>query len=221
MTTASFTAAQLQLIDRFTAACETARRRSHNDFQLAVNVTRLWNWIDADGLPLDLGLTETLWHLLAREFTDFFENPEDTNSLRFTYYSREVVTISKARYACDKFVVRTEGKNGFKSDAHSLIEACGCKWTHRERGYIASKAQVEVITAAQKLGFSAKPNYIFGFGIRPTEVPLFRHEFFFPGMIPRGILTYHQFRRLLAEMRKGLRLSKAAIETLALSKRDR
>ena len=84
MTTASLTAAQLQLIDRFTAACESARRRSHNDFQLAVNVTRLWNWIDADGLPLDLGLTETRWHLLAREFTKFFENPEDTNSLRFT-----------------------------------------------------------------------------------------------------------------------------------------
>ena len=84
MTTALFTAAQLQPIDRFTAACETARRRSHSDFQLAVNLTRLWNWIDADALPLDLGLTETLWHLLAREFTKFFENPEDTNSLRFT-----------------------------------------------------------------------------------------------------------------------------------------
>jgi hypothetical protein len=78
-----------------------------------------------------------------------------------------------------------------------------------------------VITAAQKLGFSAKPNYIFGFGIRPTEVPLFRHEFFLPGMILRGILTYHQFHRLLAAMNKGLRLSKAAIETFALTKRER
>ena len=78
-----------------------------------------------------------------------------------------------------------------------------------------------MINAAQKFGFSAKPNSIFGFGIRPTEVPLFRHEFFFTGMIPRGILTYHQFRKLLAEMRKGLRLSKAAIETLVLSRRDR
>ena len=131
-----------------------------------------------------------------------------------------MITISKARYARDKFVVRTEGKNGFKTDAHPLIEACGCKWTNRERGYIASKAQVEVITAAQKIGFSAKPNSIFGFGIRPTQVPLFQHEFFFPRHIP-GILTYHQFRRLLVEMRKGLRLSKAAIETLALSNRDR
>ena len=86
MTTAALTTAQLNLIDRFTAACETARRRSHNDFQLAVNVTRLWNWIDADGLPLDLGLTETLWHLLAREFTQCFLNPEETNSLMFTYH---------------------------------------------------------------------------------------------------------------------------------------
>jgi|GEM_PF-2313238 len=220
MTTTSLTAAQLHLIDRFTAACETARRRSHDEFQLAVNVTRLWNWIDTDGLPLDLGLTETLWHLLAREFTEFFENPEDTNSLRFTYYSREVITISKARYARDKFVVRTEGKNGFKTDAHSLIEASGCKWTNRERGYIASKAQVEVIKAAQKLGFSSRRNFVGGSRYPATQVPLFQHEFFFPGNI-KGILTYHQLRRLLAEMRKGLRLSKAAIEALALRNRQR
>lgn len=220
MTTASLTAAQLHLIDRFTATCETARRRSHNDFQLAINVTRLWNWIDADGLPADLELTETLWRLLAREFPWLFANPEETNSIRFTYYPREVITIAQARYARDKFIVRTEGKDGFKTDGHDLIEACGCRWTNRERGYIASKAQVEVIRAAQKLGFSSRRNFVGGSRYPATQVPLFQHEFFFPGNI-KGILTYHQLRRLLAEMRKGLRLSKAAIEALALSNRDR
>lgn len=220
MTTTAFTTAQITLIDRFTAACETARRRSHNDFQLAVNVTRLWNWIDADGLPADLGLTETLWRLLAREFPTLFANPEATNSLRFTYYPREIITISKARYARDKFIVRTQARDGFKTDGHDLIEACGCRWTNRERGYIASAAQVEVIKAAQKLGFSSRRNFLYGSRYPATQVALFQHEFFFPGNI-QGILSYHQLRRLLAEMRKGLRLSKAAIETLALTNRER
>ncbi len=57
---------QQTLLNRFYHACDAARRFSRDEYHLAVNVTRLWNWIDADGLPLEHGLTEVLWHCLAR-----------------------------------------------------------------------------------------------------------------------------------------------------------
>lgn len=52
-------------------------------------------------------------------------------------------TVSPARYAKGKLIVRCPSADGFKTRAARLIgDGLHARWTHRERGYIASPAMV-------------------------------------------------------------------------------
>lgn len=194
--------AQHALVNRFLQACATARRTATNAHHLLVNVTRLWNWIDADGIVADLELTEALWELLAVEFPEAFADPSQPNSVKFTYLESRKVQVIESR---DGIVLRTESNGGFKSSAAYVIEAAGCKWSHRRRGYDASATQRDVILWALDNGFSAHTH--FGM-VPPATQPLFSNDTFqgvLPGLNER--LSYHTLRKLRSAVLKGKPLS--------------
>ncbi len=205
---------QLSLLSRFYQTCDVAVRRSHNEYQLAVNVTRLWNWIDSDGLSS--GLQEELWSILAAEFPTLFADSEKTNSLRFTYLSTIEIRVSQTRYSKSGFCLKTESKDGFKTNAHHLIEAAGCYYSHRQ-GYVASKTQRDVILWAAKNGFSARLHL---WNKKPaSHASLYFHPFYCESDRYTGTtLTYAQLKKLKRAIETGTRLSAAAISHFAESK---
>ena len=52
-------------------------------------------------------------------------------------------TISPARYAKGKVIVKAPGKGGFKTNVGSIAEESGGKYTNRERGYVMSPTQAK------------------------------------------------------------------------------
>lgn len=148
-------ASQQTLLNRFYHACDSARNSARDEHHLAVNVTRLWNWIDADGLPLQLGMTEGLWHCLVEEFPECFREADSPNSINFAYWKPMTIEASPARYSAGVVLKSPSSGTGFKSAAHYLIEACGARWVNRSHGYVASQSQADVLQWAEVMGFKA------------------------------------------------------------------
>ncbi len=146
---------QQTLLNRFYHACDAARRFSRDEYHLAVNVTRLWNWIDADGLPLEHGLTEVLWHCLAEEFPECFREADSPNSINFAYWKPATIQMNPARHSAGVVLQSKSSGTGFKTDAHYLIEASGARWVNRSRGYITSESNAAVLQWAEVMGFKA------------------------------------------------------------------
>lgn len=65
-------------------------------------------------------------------------------------------SITPARYAKGAFIVRCPSDTGFKTRAGRLIgDGLNCRYTGRERGYVASAAKVRKFEALYPLGWDA------------------------------------------------------------------
>lgn len=64
-------------------------------------------------------------------------------------------SVTYARYAKGKMLVRAPGENGFKSRAARLITALGGRWTNREDGYVCSHRAVDRLETLFREGWDA------------------------------------------------------------------
>jgi len=65
-------------------------------------------------------------------------------------------TITPARYSKDNFIVRTQADGSWKSRACRLIgDGLNCRWTGREKGYVASASKVRKFERLYAEGWDA------------------------------------------------------------------
>lgn len=65
------------------------------------------------------------------------------------------IAVKPARYAKGMMLVQAPGLAGFKSRGSRLAEALKGKWTHREKGYVMSKAKAEKLKKLYDEGWDA------------------------------------------------------------------
>lgn len=64
-----------------------------NEFDFLRHATRLWNWIDTQRD------CERLWRTMAKRLPMSFVNPDNVNSMRFTYGKPRILIVQLSTYA--------------------------------------------------------------------------------------------------------------------------
>jgi hypothetical protein len=68
----------------------------------------------------------------------------------------QAYSITDARYAKGKKVVRTPSNTGYKTRAAYLVEALGGRWVNRGGGYVVSPAAADKFERLYRAGFDAR-----------------------------------------------------------------